>query len=236
MSSASPQDPDQQKHQQEPFSQQYKSSGNTLTKEEQRELMMAFLPACQPQEGSPANTLTMGERKDFLRQAYANMQIGPRNKDDDDASNKKTSPSNKIDICDLKQWEAPAASTSAPVVSGNDDVAVDAEDDVVEATPEKPCDELDWFGAPPLGKNVHLTRAFRERVRRGDYTSTTNGVCPGFLQCNLVVLPQGPAAFDFLLFCQRNPKACPLIEVCDVGSPHCPGVAPGADLRTDIPR
>ncbi|KAL3896632.1 MAG: hypothetical protein SGARI_007123, partial [Bacillariaceae sp.] len=65
------------------------------------------------------------------------------------------------------------------------------------------------------------------------FTTPTNGVCPGFLQCNLVVLPQGPIAFDFLLFCQRNPKACPLIEVCDVGSPFPHGVAPGADLRTD---
>merc|ERR1712176_918975 len=56
------------------------------------------------------------------------------------------------------------------------------------------------------------------------------------MQCNLVVLPQGPAAFDFLLFCQRNPKACPLIDVCDVGSPYAPGVAKGADLRTDVPK
>ena len=43
-------------------------------------------------------------------------------------------------------------------------------------------------------------------------------------------------AYDFLLFCQRNPRPCPLIEVTDVGSPEPVGVAPGADLRTDIPR
>src|SRR5207245_3934366 len=43
-------------------------------------------------------------------------------------------------------------------------------------------------------------------------------------------------AYDFLLFCQRKPRPCPLIEVTDVGSAEPVGVAPGADLRTDIPR
>jgi hypothetical protein len=95
---------------------------------------------------------------------------------------------------------------------------------------------LDWHGAPRFHKQVDLPRMFRESVRAGEFTGPTNGVCPGFLQCNLVVLPQGAIAFDFLLFCQRNPKACPLIEVCDVGSPFASGVAPGADLRTDVPK
>ena len=52
----------------------------------------------------------------------------------------------------------------------------------------------------------------------------------------MVVLRKAEA-FDFMLFCQRNPQACPLIEVCDVGSPHPPeSLAIGADLRTDIPK
>jgi hypothetical protein len=95
---------------------------------------------------------------------------------------------------------------------------------------------LDYHGAPRFSGDVHVPRSFRDAVRCGSYTGPTNAVCPGFLQCNLVVLSQGQYAFDFLLFCQRNPKACPLIEVCDVGS-YCPrAVAPGADLRTDVPR
>jgi len=49
------------------------------------------------------------------------------------------------------------------------------------------------------------------------------------------VLPQAQA-YDFLVFCQRNPKPCPLIEVTDPGNPEPAGVAPGADLRTDVPR
>ena len=42
-------------------------------------------------------------------------------------------------------------------------------------------------------------------------------------------------AYDFLLFCQRNPKPCPLLDVTDPGasSRHA---APGADIRTDFPR
>ncbi len=84
---------------------------------------------------------------------------------------------------------------------------------------------------------------FRQLVRSGQYKSPTNGKCPNYLQCNLVVLRESDA-FDFLLFCQRNEKACPLIEVCDVGSPipkYCCRTSSGsgtddADLRTDIPK
>ena len=48
-----------------------------------------------------------------------------------------------------------------------------------------------------------------------------------------MIVPQA-LAFDFLLFCQRNPKSCPLIEVLEPGQrqPRC---APGADLATDLP-
>src|SRR5256885_13338342 len=57
----------------------------------------------------------------------------------------------------------------------------------------------------------------------------------GRVQANLAVLPRD-YAYDFLLFCQRNPRPCPLLEVTDVGSAEPVGVAPGADLRTDLPR
>jgi len=77
---------------------------------------------------------------------------------------------------------------------------------------------------------------FREAVRSGKFKGPTNGICQGYMQCNLVVLEDGPAAYDFLLFCQRNKKACPLIEVCDVGSPFAEAVGAGSDLRTDIPK
>jgi uncharacterized protein YcsI (UPF0317 family) len=76
-------------------------------------------------------------------------------------------------------------------------------------------------------------RQLRAAARRGEFDQATAGHAPGFLQANLMVIPQAQA-FDFLLFCQRNPKPCPLIEVLDAGSlePKC---AKGADISTDIP-
>jgi uncharacterized protein YcsI (UPF0317 family) len=78
-------------------------------------------------------------------------------------------------------------------------------------------------------------REIREEIRRGKWTGVTAGLAPGYVQANLVILPK-EQAYDFLLFCQRNPRPCPLIEVTDAGSPEPVGVAPGADLRSDLPR
>jgi uncharacterized protein YcsI (UPF0317 family) len=78
-------------------------------------------------------------------------------------------------------------------------------------------------------------REIRADIRRGTLTGVTAGLGQGYVQANLAVLPR-EYAYDFLLFCQRNPRPCPLLEVTEVGSPEPVGVAPGADLRTDIPR
>lgn len=56
----------------------------------------------------------------------------------------------------------------------------------------------------------------RQRCREGLHTTHTAWSAPGQAQCNLVVLPS-KYAYDFLLFCQRNPKPCPLLEVTDTG-------------------
>jgi len=78
-------------------------------------------------------------------------------------------------------------------------------------------------------------REIRQDIRRGKLTGITAGLGQNFVQANLAVLPRD-SAYDFLLFCQRNPRPCPLLEVTDVGSAEPVGVAPGADLRTDIPK
>lgn len=75
----------------------------------------------------------------------------------------------------------------------------------------------------------------RARLRQGWAPRTTAGLAPGHVQANLVILPRA-AAYDFLLFCQRNPKPCPLLEVTEPGDPEPRLTAPGADLRTDLPR
>lgn len=74
----------------------------------------------------------------------------------------------------------------------------------------------------------------RAAIRRGEWQRTTAGLARGFVQANLVVVPRD-YAYDFLLFCQRNPKPCPLLDVTDPGSPAPSLLAPEADLRTDIP-
>ena len=75
--------------------------------------------------------------------------------------------------------------------------------------------------------------AFRSLCRDGRYTGPTAGVAPGRVQANLMIVPRD-VAFDFLLFCQRNPKPCPLVEVLEAGRTE-PSIAPGADVRTDVP-
>src|SRR5438128_1168066 len=78
-------------------------------------------------------------------------------------------------------------------------------------------------------------REIRRDIRNGKLTGITAGLGQNHVQANLAVLPKD-VAYDFLLFCQRNPRPCPLLEVTDVGSAEPVGVAPGADLRTDLPR
>ncbi len=75
----------------------------------------------------------------------------------------------------------------------------------------------------------------RRLARMGELTGPTAGLAPGYVQANLVVVPR-ELAFDFLLFCQRNPKPCPLLDVTEPGSAEPTLIAPGADLRTDLPR
>src|SRR3954463_15394124 len=76
-------------------------------------------------------------------------------------------------------------------------------------------------------------RELRLAARAGRFHEPTSGHAPGFLQANLMVVPQ-QYAFDFLLFCQRNPKPCPLIEVMEPGARE-PKCAPRADIATDVP-
>ena len=74
----------------------------------------------------------------------------------------------------------------------------------------------------------------RQLIRSGSLVQPTSGVAPGYVQANLAILPK-ELAFDFLLFCQRNPKPCPLLEVVEAGDVEPVQFAPGADLRTDVP-
>ena len=74
----------------------------------------------------------------------------------------------------------------------------------------------------------------RGLIRSGQWRGVTAGVSPGFVQANLAILPKD-LAFEFLLFCQRNPRPCPVLEVMEAGQVEPALTSPGADIRTDVP-
>jgi uncharacterized protein YcsI (UPF0317 family) len=73
----------------------------------------------------------------------------------------------------------------------------------------------------------------RRKIRAGEHTGNTSGLAPGFVQCNVVILP-ADCAHDFLRFCQRNPRPCPLISVGEPGAVALPALG-DIDIRTDVP-
>jgi len=75
----------------------------------------------------------------------------------------------------------------------------------------------------------------RQAIRHGGWDRHTSGLAPGYAQANLVILPARHAE-DFLRFCQRNPRACPLLDVTDPGDPHPRSLGTDIDLRHDVPR
>lgn len=82
---------------------------------------------------------------------------------------------------------------------------------------------------------VKTVQQLRAAIARGEWRKPTAGVAPGYTQANVVILPQ-KYAFDFLLFCTRNERPCPVIDVAEAGSIAPPLAGPGADIRSDIPR
>src|SRR5213083_1725897 len=76
-------------------------------------------------------------------------------------------------------------------------------------------------------------REIRRDIRNGKLTGITAGLGANHVQANLAVLPRD-WAYDFLLFCQRNPKPCPLLDVTEAGDPTPTGIAADADVRTDV--
>lgn len=81
-------------------------------------------------------------------------------------------------------------------------------------------------------ENPGETRAL---IRRGELVRPTCGLAPGYAQANLVILPR-EMAFDFFLFCQRNPRPCPVLEVLEPGNYRPTLTAQDADIRVDVPR
>lgn len=87
------------------------------------------------------------------------------------------------------------------------------------------------FGREGMQDAGHVRRL----IRQGLWTGHTSGLADDHVQGNLVILPQAQAD-DFLRYCQRNPKPCPLLAVSEPGQPLLHRLGAGIDIRTDVPR
>ncbi len=93
----------------------------------------------------------------------------------------------------------------------------------VRSTPDSPC--------PPES----MAAAARRKIRSGQWTAHTSGLADGHVQGNVVILPQALAG-DFLRYCQRNPKPCPVLAVGEPGSPLLPTLGHDINICSDVPR
>lgn len=84
---------------------------------------------------------------------------------------------------------------------------------------------------PTLSLTPHEARLM---FRTGQYTGYTSSFCEGYIQASLCILPE-KYALDFATYCHRNPKACPLIAIGNVGDPFLPMLGEDLDIRTDVP-
>ena len=85
--------------------------------------------------------------------------------------------------------------------------------------------------ASPIEKTIKA----RAAIRSGEWTSHTSGLAEGHVQGNVVILPE-LLANDFLRYCQRNPKPCPLLAVSEPGEVLLSSLGADIDIRTDVPR
>ena len=76
-------------------------------------------------------------------------------------------------------------------------------------------------------------KELRQIIREGKFTRMTGGMCPGYVQANLVILHKEYAE-DFLLFAKRNPKPIPLLEVTEPGDHYTHVMADHADILSDL--
>lgn len=77
-----------------------------------------------------------------------------------------------------------------------------------------------------------LPSEIRDLIRDNKLIQHTSGMAKGY-KANVVILPER-YAYDFLKFCYRNPKFCPLLDITKVGECTFPKYGPDADIRTDV--
>ena len=88
------------------------------------------------------------------------------------------------------------------------------------------------FFSPEDSRNAQQVRKL---IRQGVWHSHTSGLASDHVQGNVVILPEAQAT-DFLRYCQRNPKPCPLLAVSEPGQAQLPSLGADIDICTDLPR
>ena len=108
----------------------------------------------------------------------------------------------------------------------------------------KPLDLQGATAAQPVSRSLpdrpaSVSPTEARRLFAAGLSVPTTGWSAGHAQANIIALPRA-LAFDMMLFAQRNPKPCPILDVLDAGEVRG-GVLGGddpashADIRTDIP-
>lgn len=72
----------------------------------------------------------------------------------------------------------------------------------------------------------------RRRIRNNEFNMPTSGMCQGYAQANLVILPNEYAQY-FREYTENNPYACPVLEILE-GTPQTKDMAAEGDITTDI--
>merc|ERR1712232_990479 len=137
---------------------------------------------------------------EVLQAALPNLGIKNEKEDGGNCTSSNKQSSNKIDIVkdtwppleessqDASSSLSSTSATSANVVVVSHESSSSPQNVSLPVAPSS--SSLDWYGAPKFCREkVRDPRSFRDEVRAGRYVAPTNGVCPGFMQCNLVVLP-----------------------------------------------
>jgi len=75
----------------------------------------------------------------------------------------------------------------------------------------------------------------RKIIRKNKFNKHTSGVCNGYVQANVVILPEVYAE-DFRKFAEANKEAVPILEEIKNGAFAFKTVAKDSDIRKDVPK
>jgi uncharacterized protein YcsI (UPF0317 family) len=75
----------------------------------------------------------------------------------------------------------------------------------------------------------------RKLISEEKITGPTSGMCNGFAQANLVILPK-KYSDDFKRFANLNSKACPVLEILEAGEKHTKYLANNANIASELPK